>query len=86
MSDLADEYIKNGQYDIKRQNRLEGGDYDWETAVNEYVHQIWVIQNGGHENVLTPAQKRVLEFMRSHRGFPMTMDKDAPMSIAVRVR
>lgn len=80
------EDIKNGQYEIQRQNRLEGGDYDWETAVNEYVHQIWVIQNGGHENVLTPAQKRVLEFMRSHKGFPMTMNKDAPMSIAVRVR
>lgn len=80
------EDIKNGDYDIQRQNRLEGGDYDWETAVNEYVHQIWVIQSGGHESVLTSPQKRVLEFMRSHKGFPMTMSKDAPISLAVRVR
>lgn len=34
--------IACGEYDTKAQNREENGEYDFETAVNEYVHQVWV--------------------------------------------
>ena len=78
--------IKAGDYDIQEQNRMEGGDYDWNTAVNEYVHQIWVIQKGGQAASLTQPQQRVLKFMQETKGFAMDMNKDYEGPIAVRVR
>lgn len=78
--------IKAGDYDIQEQNRMEGGDYDWNTAVNEYVHQIWVIQKGGQTACLTKPQQQVLKFMQKTKGFAMDMDKDYEGPIAVRVR
>ncbi|MAV35040.1 MAG: hypothetical protein CMJ59_06235 [Planctomycetaceae bacterium] len=78
--------IKTGDYDIQEQNRLEHGDYDWNTAVNEYIHQIWVIQKGGQDEILTEPQQKVLEFMRTSPGFSMDMNKDYSGSLAVKVR
>ena len=78
--------IQAGHYDIREQNRIERGDYDWNTAVNEYVHQVWVLQKGGQTAALTEPQKRVLEFMRQTKGFAMDMDKDYQKPLAVRVR
>ena len=78
--------IKTGDYDIQEQHQLEHGDYDWNTAVNEYVHQIWVIQKGGQEEVLTKPQQKVLEFMRDSRGFSMDINKDYSGALAVKVR
>jgi len=78
--------IKAGDYDIQEQNRLEEGDYDWNTAVNEYVHQIWVVQKGGQDKVLTEPQQNVLRFIRNIPGFAMDMNKDYTESLAVKVR
>jgi hypothetical protein len=78
--------IKAGTYDIQKQNQLEGGDYDWNTAVNEYIHQIWLIQIGHQTRVLTPPQNRVLAFLRSHEKFPQRMDKDYAKNLAVKIR
>ena len=78
--------IETGAYDIQEQNRLENGDYDWNTAVNEYVHQIWVVQKGGQDKVLTEPQRNVLRFLRDIPGFAMDMNKDYTESLAVKVR
>jgi len=78
--------IEAGAYDIREQNRIERGDYDWNTAVNEYVHQVWVLQKGGQTDALTEPQKRVLKFMQQTKGFAMDMDKDYQKPLAVRVR
>lgn len=73
-------------YDIMEQNRLEGGHYDWSTAVNEYIHQIWLVNQAGQADVLTAAQNAVLDVMKTTPGFPMGLDKDVEGSLAVRVR
>lgn len=78
--------IDAGAYDIREQNRIERGDYDWNTAVNEYVHQVWVLQKGGQTDALTEPQQQVLEFMQQTKGFAMDMDKDYQKPLAVRVR
>ena len=78
--------IKANDYDIQEQNRIERGGYDWNTAVNEYVHQIWVIQKGDQTAALTKPQQRVLKFMQQTKGFAMDMDKNYSGRIAVRVR
>ena len=78
--------IAAGHYDIQEQNRMEGGDYDWNTAVNEYVHQVWVIQKGSQTDALTKPQQKVLQFMQQTKGFAMDMTKDYPKPLAVRVR
>jgi hypothetical protein len=78
--------IAAGSYDIEKQNKIEGGDYDWATAVNEYVHQIWLVNQAGKSHVLTKPQNQVLEFMQSTRGFPMKVNPNYPLDIAIRVR
>ena len=80
------EDIAAGDYDIEKQNKMEGGDYDWATAVNEYVHQIWLVNQAGNSGVLTNPQKQVLDFMQSTRGFPMKVNPNYSLDIAVRVR
>ncbi len=47
-----DDDISNGTYDISEQNDLEGGGYDSETAVNEYMYQIWQINFSGQSDIL----------------------------------
>jgi len=78
--------IDQGNYDVARVVETEGGPpdckygcepgkgYDWKTAVNEWVHQIWEIQQAGRTDVLTDPQKEVLEFMSSTPDFPMKID------------
>ena len=78
--------IAAGHYDIQEQNRMEGGDYDWNTAVNEYVHQVWVIRKGDQTDALTKPQQKVLQFMQQTKGFAMDMTKDDRKPMAVRVR
>ena len=78
--------IEAGAYDILEPNRLEGRDYDWNTAVDECVHQVWVIQKGGQTAALTEPQQQVLKFMQQTKGFAMDMNKDYPKPLAVRVR
>lgn len=73
-------------YDISEQNRLEGGHYDWNTAVNEYVHQIWLVNQGGAADVLTGPQTQVLDQMKATSGFPLAVDKDYDLNLAQRVR
>ena len=46
-------------YEIETQNREEGGAYDKITAVNEYIHQIWLYQLTGNESKLNKRQKDV---------------------------
>ena len=83
---LMAEDIAAGNYDIERQNKMEGGEYDWETAVNEYVHQIWLANQAGRSAALTKSQKQVLEFMQSTPGFPMKVNPKYPLDISIRVR
>ena len=83
---LMAEDIAAGDYDIEKQNKMEGGGYDWATAVNEYVHQIWLVNQAGNSGVLTNPQKQVLNFMQSTRGFPMKVNPNYSLDIAVRVR
>lgn len=78
--------IDAGAYDISEQNRLEGGHYDWNTAVNEYVHQIWLVNQGGAAHVLTGPQTQVLDHMKASPGFPMAVNKDYPRNLAQRIK
>ena len=56
-------------------------DYDVATVVNEYLHQIWVVQHAGLESVLTDTQKRVLD----QPDFPMAMNANYPGSLASNI-
>lgn len=78
--------IDAGQYDIEEQNTLEGGDYDWKTAVNEYVHQIWVIQFDAQTDLLNDSQKGVVEHMKQTTGFPMTVNTEYEKVLVVKVK
>ena len=55
--------INDGTYDISEQNQLEEDGYDFVTAVNEYVHQIWLINLCDTKNILNEHQLAVLEHM-----------------------
>jgi len=83
---LMAEDIAAGNYDIEKQNKMEGGDYDWATAVNEYVHQIWLVNQAGKKAALTKSQKQVLKLMQATRGFPMKVNPNYPLDISIRVR
>ena len=48
--------------------------------------EIWVVQKGGQDKVLTEPQQNVLSFMRKIPGFAMDMNKDYTESLAVKVR
>ncbi len=76
LSRLMASDINNEEYDIEQQNREEGGGYDWQTAVNEYIHQIWLIENTGKSEILTQNQKKALEIMARKKGFPLHLKKD----------
>lgn len=84
LGQLLKQEIDQGDYDISKQCEDEGGapgckygdqnTYNWRTAVNEWVHQIWQIQAAGRTDVLTDAQLEVVEHMTSTPDFPTTMD------------
>ena len=78
--------IEAGAYDILEPNRLEGRDYDWNTAVDECVHQVWVIKKGSQTAAMTEPRQQFLKFMQQTQGFAMDMNKDYPKPLAVRVR
>ncbi|MCP4189713.1 MAG: hypothetical protein GY768_03705 [Planctomycetaceae bacterium] len=78
--------IQAGHYDIAKQNRIEDGEYDWNTAVNEYVHQIWLINQAGQSPIFTADQQKVLIFLQSTQRFPQRMNKDYGRNLAIRVR
>ena len=67
--------IAANSYDTSEQNELENGVYDKVTAVSEYIHQIWMINYGGHENKLNVYQKNTLDFM-IESGIPMNLNPD----------
>lgn len=77
--------ISAGTYDISEQNRLEGGQYDKETAVNEYIHQIWAIYFSGHEGKLNNYQKKVLSFMKKKR-IPMRLEENYEKILGKRLK
>ena len=63
--------IDAGGYDTEEQNRAEGGEYDFETAVNEYVHQCWLVHYAGHKSLLTGPKAQVIQLMERTPGMPL---------------
>jgi len=85
LRELMDQDISNGTYDISEQNDLENGEYDSETAVNEYIHQIWQINFSGQADKLNIYQKKALEFMIM-RGVPMVVNPNYKFLIGERIK
>ena len=73
--------IDKGYYDIEKQNKQEGGNYDFKTAVNEYIHQIWICYVGGHEKLLNRNKQEVIQIMKDTPGFPMFRASDKNLCI-----
>ena len=80
-----DDDILNGTYDISEQNDLEGGGYDSETAVNEYIYQIWQINFSDQSDILNFYQNKVLEFM-IQKGVPMKLNPEYKFCIGERIK
>ena len=85
LRELMDQDISNGTYDISEQNDLENGGYDSETAVNEYIHQIWQINFSGQADKLNIYQKKALEFMIM-KGVPMVVNPNYKFIIGERIK
>ena len=85
LRELMDDDISDGTYDISEQNNLESGGYDSETAVNEYIYQIWQINFSGQSDILNVHQKKALEFM-IQKGVPMTVNPDYKFRIGERIK
>ena len=85
LRELMDQDISNGTYDISEQNDLENGGYDSETAVNEYIHQIWQINFSGQADKLNIYQKKALEFMIM-KGVPMAVNPNYKFIIGERIK
>ena len=77
--------IDNGSYDISEQNELEDDGYDFLTGVNEYVHQIWLINLCNKQNILNQYQLSVLEHI-SAVGVPLTVNPDYNLELAEVVK
>ncbi len=86
LSTLMQADIDAGQYDIEEQNQLEGGNYDWQTAVNEYVHQIWAIHFSEQADVLTDPQQAVVDHMKQTSGFPMAVNTAYSEMVALKIK
>jgi len=84
---IMEEDIENDSYETEEQNQIECGCYDFETQVNEYVHQVWLSHYSGHDHKLNPYQSRVLNVMRDTRGFPLRLsaEQDAMEADIARV-
>jgi len=74
LGNLMQEDIDAGNYDIEEQNRVENGQYNFITAVNEYVHQVWVVHYAGHGDLLQGPKARVLEILTATPGMPLRSD------------
>jgi len=77
--------IVAGTYDISEQNTLENGNYDKVTAVNEYIHQIWVINFSGKSNILNEHQTKALNHMKE-RGVPMKVNPKYSMILGTKIK
>ena len=77
--------IDNGSYDISEQNELDDDGYDFLTGVNEYVHQIWLINLCNRQNILNQYQLSVLEHI-SAVGVPLTVNPDYNLELAEVVK
>ena len=77
--------ITAGTYDISEQNNMEGGNYDFITAVNEYVHQIWLINACGNNEILNVHQRAVLARINT-AGVPLTINTGYSLNLAEIVK
>ena len=77
--------IDNNSYDISEQNALEDDGYDFNTGVNEYVHQIWLINICGLQNILNEYQMGVLMHLENS-GTPLMINKDYNLELAEIVK
>ena len=73
--------INAGTYDISEQNELEDDGYDFITGVNEYMHQIWLINLCGSKNILNEYQLEVLAHF-SNLGIPLSINTDYNLELA----
>ncbi len=73
--------INAGTYDISEQNELEDDGYDFITGVNEYMHQIWLINLCGSKNILNEYQLEVLAHF-SNLGIPLSINTDYNLKLA----
>jgi hypothetical protein len=77
--------IDNGLYDISVQNEIEGGNYGFDTAVNELLHQVWIIYNAELTSILTDNQTEMLNFM-IEKNVPMNLNIDYNHQLGVRLK
>tara|TARA_B100001750_G_scaffold78604_1_gene62388 strand:- start:1665 stop:2483 length:819 start_codon:yes stop_codon:yes gene_type:complete len=77
--------IDNGSYDISEQNELEDDGYDFLTGVNEYVHQIWLINLCNRQDILNQYQLSVLEHI-SAVGIPLNVNPDYDLELGEIVK
>ena len=70
LGSIMDEDIRNESYNTEEQNKSEKGNYDFQTAVNEYLNQIWMANFSGHRNLLNHYQQSALNVMIETKGFP----------------
>ena len=77
--------ISAGTYNISEQNNMEGGNYDFITAVNEYMHQIWLINACGGSEILNVHQRAVLTLMGTVE-VPLTINLDYALDLAEMVK
>lgn len=77
--------IADNTYGLSQQNELENGHYDMNTAVNEYIHQIWMINFAGQNHALNDHQNEALSFIIEH-NVPMAVNTDYKLEIGTRVK
>ncbi|MCH2043316.1 MAG: hypothetical protein MK212_04190 [Saprospiraceae bacterium] len=85
LRECMDNDINAGTYDISEQNEEENGDYDKVTAVNEYIHQIWLIHTTGQATVLNEHQKKALDFMID-KNIPMQINPNYSLQLGTRLK
>ena len=73
--------IDAGTYDISEQNDLENDGYDFNTGVNEYIHQIWLINLCESANILNEYQKGILTHI-GNAGTPLTINSNYDLELA----
>ena len=78
--------IRAKQYDFEVLKRKHAGHYDWELAVNEYIHQVWLAHLLGLSHVLTNNQRQVIQLMQATPGFPMHINPVYPFAAAQRIK